>query len=670
MKASNFIFAAILVVAVATAVSAQTSAFTYQGRFTDGGTAANGTYDMQFKLFDSPTVGAGNQVGATVNAGGVIVTSGVFTVQLDFGAAVFSGADRFLEIGVRPSGSVDPNTILSPRQYLTSAVYAIRAGSTTIADNATQLNGLAANQYVQTNDTRLTDARSPSAGSSNYIQNASLPQIANFNITGNGLAAGTLAGDIVNAATQYNLNGKRILTATGNAGVFVGLNAGTANSTGHSNSFFGFNSGAANDDGFNNSFFGANAGLSNKAGLANSFFGSSAGSLNNTGGSNSFFGVQAGANNSAGNHNSAFGGSAGGGITTGSDNAFFGNSTAIKVNSASRNSFFGSNAGILSTGDDNAYFGYKSGSAVNNSGTVNSFFGNYAGLNNSTGGGNSFFGSYAGNTNETGGLNTLIGFGADLGSKNLDNASALGAHAYVTQSNSLVLGGISAVNGSGADTNVGIGTTAPNFRLTVKTGTSSYGLVHTDGTVTVGTFVGGSTGGGWIGTRSNHSLSFFTNDGSAAMTLETSGFLRLNNVDAGGQLSLCLGATNRISFCSSSLRYKTDLKDFRGGLNVVNRLRPLSFTWKEGGMRDLGFGAEEVAAVEPLLVTRNDKGEVEGVKYDRITAVLVNAVKEQQDEIKEQRSLLVQQQQQIDQLTRLVRKNSPRRVSRRKLTEN
>src|SRR5438132_13437257 len=37
---------------------AQTSSFTYQGRLTDGGTAANGNYDLQFALFDSLSGGA------------------------------------------------------------------------------------------------------------------------------------------------------------------------------------------------------------------------------------------------------------------------------------------------------------------------------------------------------------------------------------------------------------------------------------------------------------------------------------------------------------------------------------------------------------------------------------------------------------------------------------
>jgi type III secretory pathway lipoprotein EscJ len=52
-------------------------------------------------------------------------------------------------------------------------------------------------------------------------------------------------------------------------------------------------------------------------------------------------------------------------------------------------------------------------------------------------------------------------------------------------------------------------------------------------------------------------------------------------------------------------------------------------------------------------VTHNANGEVEGVKYDRITAVLVNAVKEQQEQIN-------QQQQQIAGLKRLVCRNHPR----------
>jgi len=68
----------------------------------------------------------------------------------------------------------------------------------------------------------------------------------------------------------------------------------------------------------------------------------------------------------------------------------------------------------------------------------------------------------------------------------------------------------------------------------------------------------------------------------------------------------------------------------------------------------MGLVAEEVAEVEPLLVTHNEKGEVEGVKYDRIGVVLINAVKEQQAQIEELKKQLESQQAAIDALKRLL----------------
>src|SRR5262249_12800445 len=102
------------------AALAQGTAFTYQGKLTDSGNLANGNYDLQFKLFDTVTVGTGTQQGSTVTVSNVPVTSGTFIVQLDFGAGVFGGALRFLEIAVKQtSGSTF--TTLGPRQPLTSA---------------------------------------------------------------------------------------------------------------------------------------------------------------------------------------------------------------------------------------------------------------------------------------------------------------------------------------------------------------------------------------------------------------------------------------------------------------------------------------------------------------------------------------------------------------------
>src|ERR1700730_11805642 len=85
-----------LLLNVVTTVAQQTTSFTYQGRLTDGGTPANGNYDLQFALFDNSA--GGTQVGATQTLSTVLVVNGVFTVNLDFGAGSFPGASRFLEI--------------------------------------------------------------------------------------------------------------------------------------------------------------------------------------------------------------------------------------------------------------------------------------------------------------------------------------------------------------------------------------------------------------------------------------------------------------------------------------------------------------------------------------------------------------------------------------------
>ena len=101
---------------------AQTSAFSYQGRLIDGGTPANGTYEIQFTLWDSIAAGTQQPQPAplVITRANVQVSAGAFNVQpLDFGANAFPGSDRYLEISVRHT-ALEPFTTLSPRQQITS----------------------------------------------------------------------------------------------------------------------------------------------------------------------------------------------------------------------------------------------------------------------------------------------------------------------------------------------------------------------------------------------------------------------------------------------------------------------------------------------------------------------------------------------------------------------
>ncbi|MDZ7728948.1 MAG: hypothetical protein U5Q44_12545 [Dehalococcoidia bacterium] len=100
------------------------TAFTYQGQLSDGDAVADGSYDLRFILYDAAS--GGSQVGSTVEKTGVAVADGLFTVQLDFGAAAFSGDARWLEIAIRPDGG-GSYTVLNPRQPITAAPYALHA---------------------------------------------------------------------------------------------------------------------------------------------------------------------------------------------------------------------------------------------------------------------------------------------------------------------------------------------------------------------------------------------------------------------------------------------------------------------------------------------------------------------------------------------------------------
>jgi hypothetical protein len=108
-----------------TVVAAMGSAFTYQGRLADGGSVANGSYDLRFSLCDAPVGGA--QVGATITNAAVAVSNGFFVVALDFGTNAFDGNARWLEIGVRKG--TGGFTLLSPRQPVMPAPYAITAAN-------------------------------------------------------------------------------------------------------------------------------------------------------------------------------------------------------------------------------------------------------------------------------------------------------------------------------------------------------------------------------------------------------------------------------------------------------------------------------------------------------------------------------------------------------------
>jgi hypothetical protein len=260
-----------------------------------------------------------------------------------------------------------------------------------------------------------------------------------LSVSGTLSLGGVISANTINATTQFNIGNSRVLAANGQ------YSDGLGTFSAASNTFVGFNAGqSATPDPSDGIHFGK----------LNSFFGASAGKANTTGFFNSFFGFEAGLANVTGFNNSFLGQFAGGRNVGGGSNTFLGRLSGSHNLGGNSNTAVGENADFAA--------------------------------DNATGSSNTQLGSntrIAANTNSQTAIGTLSRVDAE-------NSTAIGFRARVTQSNSLVLGSISGVNGATANTNVGIGTTAPTERLHVVGNQLISGNLSVNGSISVG---GGST---------------------------------------------------------------------------------------------------------------------------------------------------------------------------------
>lgn len=341
-------------------------------------------------------------------------------------------------------------------------------------------------------------------------------------------------------------------------------------------------------------------------------------------------------------------------VAGGEENAA--NGTRASVGGGEGNSAGGNNAAVAGGNSNTASssFAFVGGGSLNQASGLASAVG--GGSVNRATGVEATIGGGSGNTASAGGATVPGGTSNAAGGANSfaagRRAKALHAGAFVWADNIANADFASTapdqflVRAAGG---VGIGTNAPTARLTVAgaggfgtLGAARFDLTNTAAAATLSQHV--NDFGTWqlsAGTVTRLSVTSSGDVGvgvtAPADRLHVNGAIRVTRLGAAGSTHLCHNASSQIASCSSSLRYKEGVEGFGRGLELVRRLRPVSFTWRGGGGRDLGFVAEEVGAAEPLLVTRNAAGEVEGVKYDRLTAVLVNAVSEQQRQLEAQR---------------------------------
>jgi len=192
---------------------AQGTAFTYEGKLSDTNGPANGYFDVRFWVFDS-TNAPGTVIAGPVTNSAVSVSNGIFSVALDFGGSVFTGAARWLQLDVRTNGS-GPFTALLPRQQILPTPYAV------MANTASNLLG-----------------NIPVSQLSGTVPLAQLPagMVTNGQI---GVAfSGVLSATNISAGTNQNLAvlgssggsvGGDVTIASGNAGIPTGGSGGNLN---------------------------------------------------------------------------------------------------------------------------------------------------------------------------------------------------------------------------------------------------------------------------------------------------------------------------------------------------------------------------------------------------------------------------------------------------------
>jgi hypothetical protein len=666
----------ILVVSVLTAVCrtafSQGTAFTYQGRLNAGGNPATGLYDLTFAVYDMST--GGSQQGPINTNTATAVSNGLFTATVDFGGGAFTGADRWLEIRVRTNAG-SGFTTLSPRQKLTPSPYAIFAyqtgppaadsigtseladGSVTtpkLADSAVTRAKIATNQVVTSiNGMRDDVSLLPGANVSIDVQPGSI-QIsssngpASWSLTGNSNAVppAEFLGTVDSNALEFRVFNSRALRLepTESTPNLIGGNAGNS----VSNGVFGATIGGGGDSmaGFNM--------VIGEYGTISGGYHNIVAAIGNVGG---------GGNNDA----TGFVGVVGGGIG---------------------NSAFADYSVVGGGADNTNYVDY---------GTVGGGFGNTAAASG-------LFQTSA--TIGGGSRNTTSNQYATISGGSANWASGLGSTVSGGQNNTVwndydaIGGGISnqATNDyatvSGGNMNVasGVGATVPGGNNNVASGEYSFAAgINARADKDYG-FV-------WNGTSSfmsmptNNMFMIFASNGVAinnnnppvpgvALSVggrcSLSGALNAPTVVAGTVSNLAnLYVTGQGNFggavfaqgmqLTSDARFKTHVAAIESALDIVERLRGVTFDWRRQEFPDhhfienhqFGFVAQEIKEVLPDTVSQ-DAGGYYSVNYDAIIPILVEAMKEQQrkmnEAVQERDNRITELEQRLDALENIVRR--------------
>jgi hypothetical protein len=383
-------------------------------------------------------------------------------------------------------------------------------------------------------------------------------------------------------------------------------------------------------------------------------------------------------------------------LTTGSANTAVGWFSLFSDTDGSFNTGMGAGTLLFNVGDQSTGQGVRNTALgavalfFNTTGSENTATGLQALFSNTTGSNNTASGRQALFSNTTGSQNTATGVLAlsDNIDASFNTATGVQALSSNTTGSNNTASGYQALNfniNGALNTATGVQALNDNINGNLNTATGYAALSHNiQGTTNTATGVQAlsSNTTGSNNTASGYQAGFNITGNrnvcigagvSGAAGVDDTTWIRNVYASVASGRAVYVNSDNKIGTLSSSVRYKEEIKPMDKASETLFALKPVTFRYKKAvdSSQALSFGliAEEVAQVNPVLITRDEHGKPQTVRYEMVNAMLLNEFLKEHRKNEEQeatiaklkhdfQSKLAQQQKQIEALTAGLQKVS------------
>jgi Chaperone of endosialidase len=123
-----------------------------------------------------------------------------------------------------------------------------------------------------------------------------------------------------------------------------------------------------------------------------------------------------------------------------------------------------------------------------------------------------------------------------------------------------------------------------------------------------------------------------------------------------------VNSSGKLGTITSSRRFKEEIEPMAQASEGLFALKPVTFRYKKGidpqRIPQFGLVAEDVEAVNPDLVVRDEEGKVNTVRYDAVNAMLLNEFLKEHRKVEELSSIVAEQRKEVNALAAAVKEQA------------